>query len=145
MRFLQPMAALLNLTFRDFAVKMTGINSAFRYTIENAISGTYPAFAINYAQALVSRGDLPNVLGPAVTSGAGSILTFSWTDNSGVGAAQPTDESILVAYCPAMKQAIYAGGEMRSALTGDLNLVAFSGQLVETYIGPRLRACKNHS
>lgn len=134
MKFLQPMAALLDFTFRDFAVRMTGMNSAFAYTIKNAVTGSYPAFAIAYPQVLVSRGDLPNVLGPSVVSGANSMLTFSWTDNSGVGSAANTDEALLVAYCPAMQQAIYGGNATRGSLTGDLNLSTFAGQVVETYI-----------
>ena len=135
MRFLQPMSALLEVTFNDYAVKQTGVNSAFSYNFKHAIVGTYPSFSIDYAEVLISKGTLPNVLGPAVTSGAGSVVTFSWTDNSGVGKAQSTDEAVLVAYCPAMQQAIFGGGEMRSDLTGDLNLVSFSGEVVETYIG----------
>jgi len=136
MRFLQPMAGLLNISFRDFAIMMTGINNAFAYNIKNAVTGVYPSFVIDYSLALVSRGDLPNVLGPAVTSGAGSLLTFSWTDNSGVGSAKPTDQAILVAYCPTQRQAIYTtAGGLRSALTGELNLLPFSGLAVETYIG----------
>jgi hypothetical protein len=136
MSFLQPMAGLLNITFRDFAIRMTGINNAFAYSIKNAITGVYPSFAIDYSLALVSRGDLPNALAPAVTSGAGSLLTFSWTDNSGVGIAKATDQAILVAYCPAQKQAIYTtAGGLRNALTGELNLTPFSGLAVETYIG----------
>ncbi|MDE3184452.1 MAG: hypothetical protein KGM16_13625 [Bacteroidota bacterium] len=136
MRFVQPMAGLLNISFRDFAIKMTGINNAFAYTISNAITGVYPAFAVDYPVALVSRGDLPNALGPAVTSGAGSLVTFSWTDNTGVGTAKATDQAILVAYCPSLRQAIYttAGGP-RSGLTGELNLLPFAGLVVETWIG----------
>ncbi|KAA9041453.1 hypothetical protein FW778_05360 [Ginsengibacter hankyongi] len=136
MRFLQPMAGLLNISFRDFAIKMTGINNAFGYNIKNAITGMYPSFTIDYSLALVSRGDLPNVLGPAVTAGAGSLVTFSWTDNSGVGTAKATDQAILVAYCPLQKQAIYTTvGGLRSDLAGELNLLPFSGLAVETYIG----------
>ena len=108
MKFLQPMAALLEITFRDFAVRMTGINSAFAYTIKNAVTGVYPSFAIAYPLVLVSRGDLPNALAPAVTSGAKSTLTFSWTDNSGVGSASATDVGLFVAYCPSMHQVIYS-------------------------------------
>ena len=136
MRFLQPMSGLLEINFRNFAIMKTGINSAFAYTIQNAISGVYPLLEVDYSQALVSRGDLPNVLGPAVTSGAGSLATFSWTDNSGVGSAKATDQAILVAYCPSLRQAIYAtaGGE-RSLLTGELNLLPFSGLPAETWIG----------
>jgi hypothetical protein len=136
MRFLQPMAGLLNISFRDFAVMMTGMNNAFSYTISNAITGVYPSFEVDYALALVSRGDLPNVLAPAVTSDAGSLLTFSWTDNSGVGIAKATDQAILVAYCPTVRQAIYTTiGGVRSDLTGELNVLPFSGLAVETWIG----------
>jgi hypothetical protein len=136
MRFLQPMAGLLNISFHDFAIRMTGINNALSYTLDNAISGVYPSFEIDYAVALVSRGGLPNVLGPAVTSGVGSVLTFSWTDNSGVGIAKATDQAILVAYCPELRQAIYTtAGGLRSDLTGELNLLPFSGLAVETWIG----------
>lgn len=134
MKFLQPMAAMLEFTFRDFAIRMTGINSAFAYTIKNAVTGTYPAFAIAYPLVLISRGDLPNVLGPSVVAGAGSILTFSWTNNAGVGVASNKDEALFVAYCPAMQQAIYYGNVTRGDLTGDLNASTFAGQLVETYI-----------
>ena len=136
MSFLQPMAGLLNITFRDFAIKMTGMNNAFAYCIKNAVTGVYPTFAVDYSLVLVSRGDLPNALAPAVTSGAGSLVTFSWTDNSGVGIAKATDQAVLVAYSPVLKQAVYTtAGGMRSELTGELNLATFSGLSVETYIG----------
>ena len=136
MRFVQPMAGLLALTFHGFAVQKTGINSAFAYTIKNAITGAFPDFSIDYSKALVSRGDLPNALGPAVTSGAGSLLTFSWTDNSGVGIAKPGDKAVLVAFCADLKQAIYTtSGGLRSELTGELNVLPFSGLKVQTWIG----------
>ena len=135
-RFVQTMSGLVEISFRNFAIRKTGINSALSYTLKNAITGTYPLYTIQYADALVSRGDLPNVLAPAVVSGAGSILTWSWTDNSGVGIAKPTDKAMLVAYCPALKQCIYTtGSASRSALTDSLNLAAFSGQDVYTWIG----------
>ena len=134
MRFLQPMSALLEVTFRGFAVRMTGINSALSYNIQNAVTGTYPTLSIDYALALVSRGDLPNALSPAVTAGAGSILTFSWTDNSGSGIASATDPAVAVAYCPALQQAVYDIGSSRGDMTADLNASVFAGQQVETWI-----------
>jgi hypothetical protein len=135
MRFLQPMSALLGISFSDFAIQKTGINSAFAYNFSNAITGIFPDYAIDYSKALVSRGLLPNVLGPSVISGAGSILTWSWTDNTSAD-AKATDQAILVAYCPEMKQAIYTtNGGNRSDLTADLNLLTFAGKAVETFIG----------
>ncbi len=130
------MAGLLKFSFRDFAIRKTGMNSAFSYNLLNAVTGVYPVFSIAYPQVLVSRGDLPNALAPAVTSGVGSIVTFSWTDNSGVAGASTKDVSIFVAYCPVAMQSIYSIADAtRGDLTGDLNLSSFSGKDVETYIG----------
>jgi Family of unknown function (DUF6266) len=39
-KFLQPINGLLDITFRDYAIKMTGQNNAMRYTLKNAIAGT---------------------------------------------------------------------------------------------------------
>jgi hypothetical protein len=133
MRFLQPMASLLKISFESFAIRKTGINGAFAYNFREAITGTFPDYAIDYSKALVGRGNLPNVLAPSVVAGAGSVLTWTWNDNSSVG-ANPGDLVILVAYCPALRQAIYLNGGSRSDLTGDLNLLSFKSQEVETYI-----------
>ena len=144
MRFLQPMSSLLAESFHDFAIRKTGINAAFAYNFREAVTGTFPAYAIDYSKALVGRGNLPNVLGPTVISGAGSILTWSWTDSLST-TANPNDKAILVAYCPTLRQAIFAtDAGKRSNLTADLNVLTFSGQAVETYIG-FLSADKNNA
>jgi len=135
MRFLQPMTTLLSISFYDFAIRKTGINSAFSYNYKEAITGDFPDYAIDYSKALVSRGNLPNALGPSVISGAGSILTWSWTDNNS-STADPNDQAILVAYCPELRQAIFTtNGAKRSGHTADLNVLSFKGKQVETYIG----------
>ena len=135
-KFLQPMTGLLSVSFRDFAIKMTGFNNALRYTLKNAITGSYPAYTVDYSMALVSRGDLPNALSPTAASTVAGQVAFNWTDNSGVGKAAPTDKAILVVYCPAKQQSIYTtAGANRSVATGILPVGTFSGEQVETYIG----------
>lgn len=122
--------------FKNFAVQKTGINSALSYLLQNAVTGLYPTFNIVFSDVLISRGDLPNVLGPAIVAGAGGLVTFSWTDNTGVGAAKATDKAILAAFCPALNQCIYTTGSAdRSDITDTLKLSTFAGQVVETYIG----------
>ena len=134
--FVQTMAGLVAISFKPFAVQKTGINSALSYTLQNAVLGVYPLFTINYPSVLVSRGDLPNALGPSVVMGAGSQLTYSWTDNSGVGNAAPNDKAILAIFCAAFNQCIYTTiGADRNAITDTINLTTFVGQVVETYIG----------
>lgn len=136
MKFVNTMSGLLMVSFRNYAIKMTGINSAFAYTLKNALTGVYPNYTIDYARVLVSRGDLPNVLTPNAIAAAGSLITWSWTDNSGVGIAKPTDKAILAVYCAAMNLCIYTtGGAARSAVTDTIDVAPFSGKLVETYIG----------
>lgn len=135
-RFVQTISGLVEISFGNFAVRKTGFNSAVSYTLKNAVTGTYPVYSIRYSDALVSRGDLPNVLAPVVNSGAGSVLNFSWTNNSGVGIARATDKAMLVVYCPAFNQCIYTtGGANRSTLTDSLDLSSFSRQDVHTWIG----------
>ena len=75
-------------------------------------------------------------MSPAVTAGAGNVLTFSWADNTGAGIAKATDQAILVAYCPELKQCVYTtAGGTRSSLTGDLDASELAGQAVQTWIG----------
>lgn len=135
-RFAQPMSGLLELGFRNYAVKKTGVNSALSYTLKNAITGSYPAYTVNYSLALVSRGDMPNAASPTAAPAAAGKIAFAWADNSGTGKASATDKAILVALCPAKGQCTYiADGPARSALAGTLDAAIFSGQQVQTYIG----------
>src|SRR5258708_25548931 len=45
-KFLLTMKDLLETGFRDFADKMTGLNSALAYNIKNAVTGVSPNFSI---------------------------------------------------------------------------------------------------
>jgi len=134
--FLQSMSGLLAMSFRSYAVKMTGFNNALSYNLKNAIIGLYPNYSIDYSAVLVSRGDLPNALNPTVTAAANSLLNFAWTDNTGTGKAKDTDVCILVAYCPATNECLYVpGGTARNTGADSLDAAYFKGKLVETYIG----------
>lgn len=136
MKFLQTMTPLLSVSFREYAVKMSGYNNAMRYTLVNAIGGTYPTYEIDYSNALVSRGDLPNASTPTAASSTSGAVDFNWVDNSGMGKAQATDKSMLVVYCPARNQCIYTtAGADRSTGSGSISVPSFKGEQVETYIG----------
>lgn len=141
--FLQTMSGLLMESFRNYAVKMTGFNNAFSYNIKNGITGTYPAFDIDYPRVLVSRGDLPNSMSPAATAEANSVIKFTWTDGSSgssgsgnVHVAHPTDMSILVVYCKEMNRTLYVfGGAARSAETDSIAVPLFTTKKVQTWMG----------
>jgi hypothetical protein len=135
-RFVQALSALFMVSFRNYAVRMTGTNNALAYTLKNCITGIFPAYVIDFSLVLVSRGDLPNGGNPAAVAAAGSLVNFSWTDNSGIGRALPTDKAILVVFCPGDNTALYTtGSNARSTQAESLDAGIFSGKVVETYIG----------
>ena len=83
MHFLQPLSEFLQLGFKQFAVRMTGINAAMKFNIKNALSGTYPNIAIDYPNALVARGNLAPPLNQVAASTVAGTVHFTWEDNSG--------------------------------------------------------------
>jgi hypothetical protein len=124
------------MSFKNYAVKMTGFNNALSYNLKNAIIGIYQDYTIDYSKVLVSRGDLPNAQNPTVTAAANSLLNFAWVDNTGTGNAKATDLTILAVYCESTNQCLYVlGGTARSTGADALDASYFKGKVVETYIG----------
>lgn len=135
MKFLRTFGTLLSSTFRDYANGITGPNAALTYNIANAITGAYPAFSIDYSKVLLSKGNLQNATAPAAAAGAAGKLNFSWTDNSGSGMANATDQAILFVHCPATGQTVYnINAAARNAATAEFNATGFSGKTVQTWI-----------
>lgn len=132
--FLRPLLAIVQAGFRSTG-QMTGYNAAMAYNYRHALTGSYPAFSIDYAFVVLSNGVLPNVLSPAAVAEPGGMVRFNWTDNSGTGAALATDKVMLVVYCPELNQAVFVTGpDLRSAQTATINAQAFSGKVVHTWI-----------
>ena len=85
-------------------------------------------------KALVSRGELPNAVAPSAAVTATDVY-FTWTNNTGTGTAQATDNAVLVAYCKELNQAVFTTtSTTRSTGSGTLNVASFTGQAIETWI-----------
>ena len=111
--FFQCFSGLLNISFRSFATKVTGFNSAVSYALKNAVTGAYPAYDIAYPLVLIARGDLPNATAPNAVANGGGHIDFKWVNNAGVGMAKGNDKTILLVYCPLLKQCIYTTHELK--------------------------------
>jgi hypothetical protein len=136
MRFLRTMNNLLMETFNNYAIKMTGYNAAFGYNVKEAVTGIYPAFAVDYPKVSVSRGGLPNADAPVAAATAGSKITFTWTDNSDGETILATDQAIMVVYCEEVNQSRYLlGGAARATGMDSITVAAFSGKQVQTWLG----------
>ncbi len=133
--FETTMTGLLEITFRNYAVKMTGYNSALSYNLKNAVTGKYPTYSIDYSLALISRGKLLNAVNPAATV-TGETVFFTWTDNSGTAEAEADDAAILVVYCEALKTTLYTlNSGTRSSASGTIDATMFKGNTVQTWLG----------
>jgi hypothetical protein len=142
-KFLKPLIPMLNITFKQVAVQMTGFNKSFSYNVKNAFAGTHPDLTIDFSMVLLGRGDLPNVVSSAVRSEDGEKIIFSWNDNTGKGKSLGSDKVFIAMYFEEDKKWIYKLDiAKRSEQICSLNLSDYKLQLagsemqtVHTYIG----------
>ena len=128
------MTEVVEITYRKYAIGMSEYNAAFSYNYANALSGVTPDYTIDYAKALISRGDLPNAVNMKA-SVTGTDVFFTWEDNSGVGKAAATDTSVLVAYCPELGQTLFSNlASTRSSGAATLVVGEFVGKTIETWL-----------
>jgi Family of unknown function (DUF6266) len=134
--FLIPLVNFLNITYNSIAVGMSGYNKAFSYNVKNAIGGIFPEFVIDYPAVLVSRGDLPNVQLPNVSSPVSGTLEFSWADNSGKGKAKSTDNAFAALYNEENGHWVCKVNlATRNAGECILDLGSFKAKVVHSYFG----------
>ena len=136
LNFVNPIRQFLKIGFRNYAVQMTPVNAAFSYNIQNAITGTYPNFAIDYPNALVSRGEIAPALNQAAASTVAATVVFTWDDNSGEINGSETDKTLLLVLNTAKRQAVTVD-ELATRADGTQTIIvpnSFSGDLVHCYI-----------
>jgi hypothetical protein len=135
-RFVRTMSDLFGFTFKNFADEMTPQNYAMKLVVNEAVTGDYPNFSIDYSMVRISQGSLkPEKKQSIALSVAAGILTWRWNFVQKTFGPLATDKTILVAYCPALDEleAVDLGPD-RSTNTATLNVTSFVGQTVETWI-----------
>ncbi len=137
LRFLQPMTDFLRVGFKLYANKMTQFNAAMSYNLNNAITGAYPNFMVDYASALVTRGNLSGVANGAASSPSAGDVQITWDDNSGSGSAQATDKALIVLLNATRQEAVFTtAGPARSAGTETISVPSeYTGEDVEVFLG----------
>lgn len=134
--FLKPMTDIVRTGFKLYTNKQTAFNAAMSYTLENAISGDYPDYELNFDSALISRGSLTSATNGAATSANGSV-TVTWYDNTGVGTAKATDKALVAVLNADKGEAVtVSAGEARSTVTQNVSVPAdWVGEEVQVYLG----------
>lgn len=133
--FLQPISALINIGYKNLAVRQTPFNVATAQLLSDGITGVYPDLMIDYPKVLISKGNLTGAWGPAITSEA-SKVNITWQDNTASGTAKPTDKAMLLVYNPVKSQYVFTmAGENRGLLADSMDLPAdFLGDTVHAWI-----------
>lgn len=124
-----------NKSFPAYSHTGTGYNRATSALMSRALTGVSLDMVLSYPLVLISKGRLPGAQAAKATIKKG-IIQFSFADNSSNGIAAADDTLILVAYAPDLHQAVFnLYGGFRKDKKGALNVSAFKGNAVETWIG----------
>lgn len=101
MRFLLPINFFLKIGFgRKNTEKLTPINAAFQFNLDQAITGIYPDYTLDYSKISISDGSLYGGGTVGVSYDAGD-LTFTWsTDDSETFETFSDDMVYVLAYHP---------------------------------------------
>lgn len=133
-KFIHKFSILLMQSFKG-GTRITPINEAFAFNFEKAISGSFPAFAIDYSKVALSKGELQNAGLPTASAAGSGTIKWDWQDNSGDTLADAADNAVLISYCPETAQAILnMQGPRRDTKSGALNVANFTGKTVHTWI-----------
>lgn len=103
--------AFFKRTFPPYGHTGTGLHRATSALMNLAIEGTYPDLSLHYPAILVSKGVLPPPVNAVAARNPDRDIQFEWSDNSSTGTADATDQCLMVAYCPEMRQVLFSIGD----------------------------------
>ena len=136
MDFIKGMKPLLQTGFNPLAKGTTCNyhNLTIKYNLPNAVTGFYPNVYVDYANFVISKGNLPQPVSPAMTFNDDKIVV-TW-DTSQLQWPENTDRIMILAYAPATKaQTFTYSGAMRNAGQESLLIPAhMQNQLLHVYI-----------
>jgi hypothetical protein len=106
------------------------------YNLNNAITGAYPSFAIDYANSLVTRGNLTVAVSGAATSPSAATVEVTWTDNSGSGSAMATDKALILLFNATRGESVFTtAGPVRTAGAESISVPSeYTGEDVDVFL-----------
>lgn len=104
MRFLSPLRGLLDESYRKINPKSSGLQTAAKKILEEAITGEYPAQRLDFSKVSLLRGNLGSPAAEMTYRSETNDLNLWWhvamrTD------CYLDDELIMLIYCPSISQA----------------------------------------
>ena len=93
--FIKAHEKLVRLGYATADATLSAFNSAMKYNLTNAVTGTFPTLKLDLAKVRLSDGNRNNREGVSVTALAAGQIKIDWTDNSGDGIGESTDKIYL--------------------------------------------------
>lgn len=106
MNFLRAIIPYVRTGFKSLGSGRTAFNAAMSYIMRHGIGGSGLDLTVDYNRVLVARGNLMPVFNANATVAA-SKVSFTWTDNSGMGDSLGTDIAMPLAYNKVKGEAVY--------------------------------------
>lgn len=128
-------ANFINLGFAAYSKEMSARNYFMKKNVSDVFSGTWPNLTLSYNKLVFAAGTVDLPWNPANTASE-SAITFTWTDNSGIGNAQATDKAsfLIINKSQGTAQAL-TDVATRSAATYSYTFpTAWAGDEVELYM-----------
>ena len=134
---IQPLQPIIKTGWHLRANEKSAFNAAMSYTVNNAISGAYPNFSVDYSKILISAGSLTGAVNCATDGYEKLKSNVLWADNSAQGSAQPDDIAIIAILNPAKSEiATPAQNILRAEISVTIQLPGhWDGDNVHVYLG----------
>ena len=138
-QFLSNHGDLINLGFQRPSGNVTPMNVAVKYHLQNAVTGIYPDYTIDYKRVLFSKGtgSIQNGYNLKMVQEADRVIQITWEIESFESKnTLPTDSIYIILYAPEINQfAAVFGGSPRSSLKRKMNVSrSFEGLKAHSWI-----------
>ena len=104
--FTKTITPFLRVGFQEHEEGRSAVNAATSYLMFHAVEGCADEAVLDFDKVRVSQGSL-TAAADASAEVAANKVTFSWTDNSGVGSAKADDVAMVLAYDKDKGEAVY--------------------------------------
>lgn len=140
--FFRGMGEIIKLGYQSYKTGMTPMNAAVKYHLDNAVTGAYPNYALDYSKVLLSDanviGEIDGGFAPAAVAAAGSIVKVEWQMRSNItnDATSPDDRLSIIIYSVTKQRfVVYKRVVPRSALKYNVELpLFFNGDTCHGYM-----------
>lgn len=104
--FLKTIKPFIRIGYKEFTEEKSAYNAAMSYMLKKVVINSEKEITIDFNRVLVSTGSLMPVFEGTATASEGKMF-FNWKDNSGMGNAEDTDITMVLAYNKDKGMAVY--------------------------------------